>query len=100
MISTGQKIGLLRGFLTGPNAYTGPILLSLKLTSRCNLNCFGCPYYPAAGKPLMEKPGRPMDVSFELVQKVSKEAAPDWHRKRDSGGGVIFNETVHHFDLW
>ena len=75
MISTGQKIGLLRGFLTGHKAYIGPIHLSLELTSRCNLNCFGCPYHPAAGKPLMEKPGRPMDVSFELVQKVSKEAA-------------------------
>ena len=28
------------------------------------------------------------------------EAAPDWHRKLELGGGVSFNEAVHHFDLW
>ena len=28
------------------------------------------------------------------------ENAPDWHRKRELGGGVSFNEAVHHFDLW
>lgn len=26
--------------------------------------------------------------------------APDWHRKLELGGGVSFNEGVHHFDLW
>ncbi|MDF1551811.1 MAG: Gfo/Idh/MocA family oxidoreductase [Deferrisomatales bacterium] len=26
--------------------------------------------------------------------------APDWHRKLSLGGGVLFNEAVHHFDLW
>ena len=26
--------------------------------------------------------------------------APDWHRKLALGGGVSFNEAVHHFDLW
>ena len=24
----------------------------------------------------------------------------DWHRKRKFGGGVVFNDAVHHFDLW
>ena len=28
------------------------------------------------------------------------DTAPDWHRKLDLGGGVSFNEAVHHFDLW
>lgn len=28
------------------------------------------------------------------------EMAPDWHKKRKSGGGVLFNDGVHHFDLW
>lgn len=23
-----------------------------------------------------------------------------WHRTREEGGGVLFNEAVHHFDLW
>ncbi len=26
--------------------------------------------------------------------------APAWHRKLELGGGVSFNEGVHHFDLW
>lgn len=26
--------------------------------------------------------------------------APDWHRKLCHGGGVTFNESVHHIDLW
>jgi myo-inositol 2-dehydrogenase / D-chiro-inositol 1-dehydrogenase len=26
--------------------------------------------------------------------------AQSWHRKREFGGGVLFNEAVHHFDLW
>lgn len=26
--------------------------------------------------------------------------APDWHRKLALGGGVSFNEGVHHYDLW
>jgi predicted dehydrogenase len=26
--------------------------------------------------------------------------APEWHRKRALGGGVCFNESVHHYDLW
>lgn len=26
--------------------------------------------------------------------------AQAWHRKRDQGGGVLFNDAVHHIDLW
>ncbi len=26
--------------------------------------------------------------------------APDWHRKLCFGGGVTFNESIHHIDLW
>jgi myo-inositol 2-dehydrogenase / D-chiro-inositol 1-dehydrogenase len=28
------------------------------------------------------------------------DQAPEWHRKLELGGGVSFNEGVHHFDLW
>jgi len=28
------------------------------------------------------------------------EDAQEWHRKPELGGGVSFNEAVHHFDLW
>jgi len=30
----------------------------------------------------------------------SAAGAPEWHRKRELGGGVLFNDGVHHFDLW
>jgi len=26
--------------------------------------------------------------------------APSWHKQRAFGGGVLFNDGVHHFDLW
>ncbi len=26
--------------------------------------------------------------------------APSWHKRRALGGGVLFNDGVHHFDLW
>ena len=26
--------------------------------------------------------------------------APDWHRQLCTGGGVTFNEGIHHYDLW
>jgi predicted dehydrogenase len=28
------------------------------------------------------------------------EKAQSWHRRRETGGGILFNEGVHHFDLW
>lgn len=30
----------------------------------------------------------------------SGAGAPLWHKKRALGGGVLFNDGVHHFDLW
>ena len=27
-------------------------------------------------------------------------ASQPWHRERAKGGGVLFNDSVHHFDLW
>ena len=44
--------------------------------------------------------GRIKSIRSVFTHYRTGEDAPDWHRKRDSGGGVIFNEAVHHFDLW
>lgn len=30
----------------------------------------------------------------------ANDEAPEWHRTRALGGGVVLNEAVHHFDLW
>ena len=28
------------------------------------------------------------------------EDVPEWRKRRESGGGVLFEQAVHHFDLW
>lgn len=39
-------------------------------------------------------------VRSDYTQFRLGEHAPDWHKKLELGGGVGFNEAVHHFDLW
>lgn len=42
--------------------------------------------------------------TVRAIRSVYTHAHPDpgdhWHRRRESGGGVLFNDGVHHFDLW
>jgi myo-inositol 2-dehydrogenase / D-chiro-inositol 1-dehydrogenase len=44
--------------------------------------------------------GRIKAVRSAYTHDRTGETAPDWHRKLELGGGVSFNEAVHHFDLW
>jgi len=44
--------------------------------------------------------GRIKAIRSVFTHYRTGENAPDWHKKRELGGGVIFNEAVHHFDLW
>lgn len=44
--------------------------------------------------------GRIRAVRSVYTHDRSGKDAPDWHRKLAKGGGVTFNEAVHHFDLW
>jgi len=44
--------------------------------------------------------GRIKAVRSVYTHDRTGEDAPDWHRKLELGGGVTFNEAVHHFDLW
>jgi predicted dehydrogenase len=44
--------------------------------------------------------GRVKAIRSVYTHDRSGENAPAWHRKRELGGGVSFNEAVHHFDLW
>jgi len=46
------------------------------------------------------KLGRIKAIRSVFTHYRSGENAPYWHRKRKLGGGIIFNEAVHHFDLW
>jgi predicted dehydrogenase len=44
--------------------------------------------------------GRVTAIRSAYTHERTGDNAPDWHRKRESGGGVLLNEAVHHFDLW
>lgn len=44
--------------------------------------------------------GRIKAIRSVYTHHRSGEDAPAWHRKTELGGGVSFNEGVHHFDLW
>jgi predicted dehydrogenase len=44
--------------------------------------------------------GRIKAIRSAYTHDRTGETAPDWHRKLELGGGVSFNEGVHHFDLW
>jgi len=44
--------------------------------------------------------GRIKAIRCVYTHDRTGETAPDWHRKLELGGGVTFNEGVHHFDLW
>ena len=44
--------------------------------------------------------GRIKAIRSVYTHHRTGENAPAWHRKIELGGGVSFNEGVHHFDLW
>jgi predicted dehydrogenase len=44
--------------------------------------------------------GRIKAVHSVYTHNRTGQDAPDWHRKLALGGGVGFNEGVHHYDLW
>lgn len=65
-----QKYRLLKGLCGGDYAHTGPFFVTLDLTRRCNLRCFGCRFHSKEiGKP---SPGDPsiMDLPFEWAEQL------------------------------
>ncbi len=44
--------------------------------------------------------GQPVAVQSTYTHSHSGEGAQEWHKSRSLGGGVLFNDGVHHFDLW
>ena len=46
------------------------------------------------------KLGKIVAVRSEFMHYRDGSKAPDWHRVLAQGGGVTFNEAVHHIDLW
>jgi MoaA/NifB/PqqE/SkfB family radical SAM enzyme len=73
MAILSEKIKLFRGLLTQEIAYTAPFFVTMDLTRRCNLRCFGCRYHSPdrlitpAGDVITQ------DYPLELFRKVSAE---------------------------
>lgn len=44
--------------------------------------------------------GKIIAIRSEYTHARDGSKAPDWHRILAKGGGVTFNEAVHHVDLW
>ena len=42
--------------------------------------------------------GKPQSIRSILTSH--HEEVPEWRKLRESGGGVLFEQAVHHFDLW
>ncbi len=52
MANLQQKYRLFKGLCGGDRAHTGPFYVTLDLTRRCNLRCFGCRFHSKeVGKP-------------------------------------------------
>ena len=73
MAKLSEKIRLLQGLRSGEVARTPPFFVTMDLTRRCNLRCFGCrchsPDRPAS--PTGDTGTR--DFPLELFEKVSAE---------------------------
>ena len=73
MATLHEKIRLLQGLHNGEVAYTAPFFLTMDLTRRCNLRCFGCRYH--ASDRLISPTGGVVtqDYPLDLFRQVSAE---------------------------
>ena len=73
MATLSEKIRLLQGLHNGKAASTPPFFVTMDLTRRCNLRCFGCRYH--SPDRLISPRGDMVtqDFPLELFQKVSAE---------------------------
>ena len=74
MATFSEKTKLLRGYLQGDVAYTGPFFVNVDITCRCNLRCVGCRFHSPLlneGKETEQTGIHDMPVSF--FQRVCEE---------------------------
>jgi uncharacterized Fe-S radical SAM superfamily protein PflX len=73
MVTLLQKLKLLRGFLSGENAYIGPLSAVVDVTRRCNLVCVGCQFHSVhLGRPMAGDSGV-QDMPYELFSDLCEE---------------------------
>ncbi len=75
-----------------------------KTTPTKNLLCFNLRWHRLVQQARADlqtgKLGKIKAVRSVYTHLRDGRQAPDWHRILKFGGGVTFNEAVHHFDLW
>lgn len=73
MATIPQKVNLLRGLLTGDQAYTGPIYVTLDITRRCNLQCVGCIYHSPYSNSFLKGDSSFSDIPLHLTEQLCKD---------------------------
>ena len=68
-----QKYQLLKGLLTGEQAFSGPMYVCVDITRRCNLRCTGCFSHGLGEKKYVPGDHAVLDVPFPLVERVMAE---------------------------
>ena len=68
-----EKIKLFQGLFTQEVAYTGPFFLTMDLTRRCDLRCYGCRYHSPHGMIATTKDNIIQDYPLDLFRKVTAE---------------------------
>ncbi len=68
-----EKIGLLRGLITGEISYTSPFFVSVDLTRRCNLTCLNCRYHSCLSEFPSPVAGTVSDMDPDVLKKLLHE---------------------------
>jgi hypothetical protein len=68
-----EKIKLYQGLLSQEMAYAGHFYLTIELTRRCNVRCYGCHYHSPQGIISPKKDEVIQDYSLDLFRKVIVE---------------------------
>jgi MoaA/NifB/PqqE/SkfB family radical SAM enzyme len=67
-----EAIHFVRGVLTGDTACAGPFYVTVDVTDRCNLRCWGCRFHPGEMKTAPDG-HLPQDVPYDLVVRLCDE---------------------------
>jgi radical SAM protein with 4Fe4S-binding SPASM domain len=73
MATLSEKIRLVQGLHGGEVACTAPFFLTMDLTHRCNLRCFGCRYHSPDRRISPTGEVVPQDYPLELFREVCAE---------------------------
>ena len=73
MPTIDRKLKLLRGLLTGKTAFAGPFGVTVDVTRRCNLRCFGCPTHSPLVKDRKSFDPAAQDLDVDMFERLCRE---------------------------